>query len=122
MLKLGTDSGRTIRIRSRLSIPRTEIRQSNPIPGKLIVSPEAPIVICCAITDLSSSGAELELDQEQHLPEMMLLFETFRQNIYECRLYWQEKQLAGLSLLDLCSQSARRILMQDRSLGLLQSS
>lgn len=113
MLKLGAKSDRTIHVRSRLSIPRADVRHKVSIEGKVIFSPSATFILDCMIVDLSFSGAKIELKEEQQLPIEILLFESYKQNIYECHVQWQDKQFAGVNFIDLYSQSARRALMEN---------
>ena len=121
MFKLGANSGRTIRIHnSRLSIPRSENRHRVDIAGKLILLPRKTITIDCVIVDLSTNGAKVKLRDEQQLPVQVLLFESYKQNIYECRVKWQDQQKAGLSFVDVYAKSARRALIEDCSLGLIE--
>jgi hypothetical protein len=117
MLKLGAESGRTIRTRSRFSIPRADIRHKVSVEGKLILSPSAPIILNCLIVDLSFSGAKVEIKDQYQLPKQVLLFESYKQNIYECRVQWQDKHIADLYFIDLYSQSSRRVLMRNLPLG-----
>ena len=112
---------RTVYVRSRLSIPRAETRHHVSIPGKLIISGLVPTTINCKIVDLSVGGAKLKLSEEFQLPERMLLFESYKQNIYECHIKWQKQLSVGVSFLDLYSNTARRTLIEDCSLGLLDT-
>ncbi len=121
MFKPGANSSRTIRIQSRFSIPRSEGRHRVEIAGKLILPPQNTITIDCLIIDLSIGGAKVELLEMRQLPIQILLFENLRQNIYECRVKWQDKQKAGLSFVDIYSKSARRALIDDYSLGLIEN-
>jgi hypothetical protein len=89
------------------------------IRGKVIIPAGIPQAFGCLILDFSVEGAKIQLDEDHPLPEKIMLFESHRQNIYECVIRWRKERVAGVNFIDVCQSALRRTLLEECSLGLL---
>jgi hypothetical protein len=91
--------------------------QRDPVRGKVIVAPT--VAYGCLITELSSNEAMVKLDEEQDLPQRVMLFEAQHRSIWECAVRSKNGCMVDLSFIDACSHAARRELLESPALGLL---
>jgi hypothetical protein len=89
------------------------------VRGKVIIPAGIPQVFGCLILDLSVEGAKIQLDDDHPLPDKIMLFESHRQNIYECVVRWRKERIAGVNFIDVCQNAVRRALLEECSLGRL---
>jgi hypothetical protein len=97
----------------RRALPRFKVR----IPAKLMWATGAKD---CVITDLSESGARVDMAEFTSLPDKVDLFESKGGNIFECLVRWQAAAVIGLQFVDFCSRTKRRALIEQYALGRLK--
>jgi hypothetical protein len=101
---------------------RATLRHDVRIRGAIIITLAGTTrTVGCLIIDLSLGGAKIELDKDWLLPDELLLFESHQENIYECSVRWKDGRTVGLSFLDQLNLSARRALIEEVSLGLVDA-
>lgn len=96
---------------------RTPQRDPIAIRGKLIVAPT--LAYGCLIIDLTTSEAQVKLDDDKELPQRVMLFEAQQRRIWECVVASKVGRLVSLNFIDICNHATRRELMEAPQLGLL---
>lgn len=101
---------------------RASLRHDVSVRGAVIVKVgDATRTAGCLILDLSLGGAKVELDEDGPLPDKVLLYESHRENVYECSIRWRDGRSVGLSFLDQIALSERRALISEVSHGVVES-
>jgi DNA-binding response OmpR family regulator len=69
-------------------------------------------VVGCKIADLTESSARVVLTQDTLLPvERIALFESYRGNVYDCKIRWREGNELGLELSGILYHELHKALM-----------
>jgi hypothetical protein len=111
--------GRTV---TQLFQRRATLRHEVSVRGAIIDGSCDPArTIGCGIVDLSLGGAKIELDEDCPLPDRVMLYESSRENVYECSIRWRDGRTIGLGFVDIVSLSARRALISEASQGVVES-
>jgi hypothetical protein len=88
------------------------------VRGKLIVAPT--VARACTIVELSNDQATVRLDDDDDLPNNVMLFEAEQARIWECVVRSKVDRAVELSFIDACNHAVRRELLETPSLGLLK--
>ena len=87
---------------------RAHVREKVDIAARLIMGGERFIIIPCRIVDRSDGGMKVEMKVSHPLPNKIFLLGDNSEDLYECETRWQNEEMAGLMLIDLCLRSKRK--------------
>jgi hypothetical protein len=93
--------------------PRKEVSIETRLFLPCISRHEAAIIIPCRIVDVSKGGVRVLVKASYRLPLRVFLLRGEDENSYECRIVWQDGQLAGLQFAALCSNARHQELLRE---------